>query len=64
VPALAFSQTTGMDVHMITPAVMFICIFYTCLGGIKVSVIQSNEKFSVKIELNKSTKRLLDLRMK
>ncbi|KAL7036977.1 hypothetical protein ACKWTF_009024 [Chironomus riparius] len=38
VPALAFSQTTGMDVHMITPVVMFICIFYTCLGGIKAVV--------------------------
>ncbi|KAG5681247.1 hypothetical protein PVAND_010698 [Polypedilum vanderplanki] len=38
VPALAFSQTTGIDVHMITPIVMGICIFYTCLGGIKAVV--------------------------
>jgi hypothetical protein len=25
VPALAFSQTTGIDVHLITPIVMAIC---------------------------------------
>ena len=35
VPALAFNQTTGIDVHIITPLVMAVCIFYTCLGGIK-----------------------------
>jgi solute carrier family 5 (sodium-coupled monocarboxylate transporter), member 8/12 len=35
VPALAFNQTTGIDIHIITPVVMSICIFYTCLGGIK-----------------------------
>ena len=35
VPALAFNQTTGIDIHIITPLVMAVCIFYTCLGGIK-----------------------------
>jgi solute carrier family 5 (sodium-coupled monocarboxylate transporter), member 8/12 len=35
VPALAFNQTTGIDVFTITPVVMTVCVFYTCLGGIK-----------------------------
>lgn len=38
VPALAFNQTTGVDIHTITPVVMTICIFYTCIGGIKAVV--------------------------
>lgn len=38
VPALAFNQTTGIEIHLITPIVMAICIFYTCLGGIKAVV--------------------------
>lgn len=37
-PALAFNQTTGVEIHTITPIVMGICIFYTCLGGIKAVV--------------------------
>ena len=35
VPALAFNQVTGIDVHIITFVVMAVCMFYTCLGGIK-----------------------------
>lgn len=35
VPALAFNQTTGVNIHIITPVVMSVCIFYTYLGGIK-----------------------------
>jgi hypothetical protein len=31
VPALAFNQTTGINIHIITPLVMSICIFYTTL---------------------------------
>ena len=34
VPALAFNQTTGIDIHYITPIVCLICIFYTCLVSI------------------------------
>ncbi|KAG5668442.1 hypothetical protein PVAND_016382 [Polypedilum vanderplanki] len=37
-PALAFNQTTGIDIHVITPISMFICIVYTSLGGIKAVV--------------------------
>lgn len=45
VPALAFNQTTGVDIHTITPIVMTICIFYTCLGGIK-AVVRNFFEFS------------------
>ncbi|GFG39318.1 hypothetical protein Cfor_02243 [Coptotermes formosanus] len=38
VPALAFSQVTGINLHMITPGVSAICIFYTTLGGLKAVV--------------------------
>ncbi|XP_019874461.2 sodium-coupled monocarboxylate transporter 1-like isoform X2 [Aethina tumida] len=38
VPALAFNQVTGVNVHLITPIVCIICIFYTSMGGIKAVV--------------------------
>ncbi|XP_060804661.1 sodium-coupled monocarboxylate transporter 1-like [Amyelois transitella] len=38
VPALAFNQVTGVNIHVITPIVCFVCIFYTCLGGLKAVV--------------------------
>lgn len=38
VPALAFNQLTGINIHIITPICMSICIFYTSLGGIKAVV--------------------------
>ncbi|CAH0402025.1 unnamed protein product [Chilo suppressalis] len=38
VPALAFSQVTGINIHMITPIVCIVCIFYTTLGGLKAVV--------------------------
>ncbi|XP_021928486.1 sodium-coupled monocarboxylate transporter 1-like isoform X3 [Zootermopsis nevadensis] len=38
VPALAFNQVTGINVHVITPAVCIVCIFYTCVGGLKAVV--------------------------
>lgn len=38
VPALAFNQTTGINIHVITPVVMTVCMFYTSLGGIKAAV--------------------------
>jgi hypothetical protein len=31
VPALAFNQVTGINVHVITPIVCIVCIFYTCV---------------------------------
>nr|XP_033325162.1 sodium-coupled monocarboxylate transporter 1-like isoform X2 [Megalopta genalis] len=38
VPALAFNQVTGANVHIVTPFVCIVCIFYTCVGGIRAVV--------------------------
>ncbi|KAF5269996.1 hypothetical protein FQR65_LT05795 [Abscondita terminalis] len=38
IPALAFSQVSGINVHYITPVVCAICIFYTTIGGLKAVV--------------------------
>ncbi|XP_053611489.1 sodium-coupled monocarboxylate transporter 1-like [Plodia interpunctella] len=38
VPALAFNQVTGVDIHVITPIVCVVCIFYTCAGGLQAVV--------------------------
>ncbi|CAH2050162.1 unnamed protein product, partial [Iphiclides podalirius] len=38
VPALAFNQVTGVDVHVITPIVCLVCIFYTSAGGLQAVV--------------------------
>ncbi|KAJ1519496.1 hypothetical protein ONE63_004781 [Megalurothrips usitatus] len=38
VPALAFNQVTGINVHIVTPAVCTVCVFYTCVGGMKAVV--------------------------
>ncbi|CAH1183378.1 unnamed protein product [Phaedon cochleariae] len=35
VPALAFNQVTGINVHLTTPVVCVICIIYTSMGGLK-----------------------------
>ncbi|CAD6208628.1 GSCOCG00010605001-RA-CDS [Cotesia congregata] len=38
VPALAFNQVTGINVHVVAPLVCAVCIFYTTLGGLKAVV--------------------------
>ncbi|XP_036321348.1 sodium-coupled monocarboxylate transporter 1 isoform X1 [Rhagoletis pomonella] len=38
VPALAFNQVTGINIHIVTPVVCIVCIFYTCVGGLKAVV--------------------------
>lgn len=38
VPALAFNQATGINIHWVTPMVGLVCIFYTCVGGLKAVV--------------------------
>ncbi|KAH8382273.1 hypothetical protein KR009_002597, partial [Drosophila setifemur] len=38
IPSLAFSQVTGLNIHLINIMVSSICIFYTMLGGIKAVV--------------------------
>lgn len=36
VPALAFNQVTGVNVHAVTPIVCVVCIFYTCVVSEKI----------------------------
>lgn len=38
IPSLAFNQVTGVNVHITTWFVVFICVFYTCIGGLKAVV--------------------------
>lgn len=38
VPALALNQIAGISIHIISPIVCGVCIFYTCVGGIKAVV--------------------------
>ncbi|XP_014207706.1 sodium-coupled monocarboxylate transporter 2-like [Copidosoma floridanum] len=38
VPALAFSQATGYNLHLITPLLCIVCITYTSMGGVKAVV--------------------------
>ncbi|XP_055713749.1 sodium-coupled monocarboxylate transporter 1 isoform X2 [Phlebotomus papatasi] len=38
VPALAFNQVTGVDLHLIAGIVCIVCVFYTTIGGIKAVV--------------------------
>lgn len=37
-PALAFNQTTGINLHFITPVACVVCIFYTTFGGLRAVV--------------------------
>ncbi|GAB0091239.1 sodium-coupled monocarboxylate transporter 2 [Sergentomyia squamirostris] len=38
VPALAFNQVTGVNLHLIAGIVCIVCVFYTTIGGIKAVV--------------------------
>ncbi|KAM7360896.1 LOW QUALITY PROTEIN: sodium-coupled monocarboxylate transporter 1-like [Cochliomyia hominivorax] len=38
IPSLAFSQVSGINIHLINTVVCSICVFYTMLGGIKAVV--------------------------
>lgn len=33
-----YIAVTGINVHLITPIVCIVCIFYTCVGGMKAVV--------------------------
>ncbi|KAB0790308.1 hypothetical protein PPYR_15351, partial [Photinus pyralis] len=35
IPAIAFSQATGINPHVIIPVVCATCVLYTCVGGFK-----------------------------
>lgn len=38
IPSLAFNQVTGVNIHVTTWFVVIICVFYTCVGGLKAVV--------------------------
>lgn len=38
VPALVLNQSTGVPIYTSTLVVCFVCIFYTCVGGLKAVV--------------------------
>ncbi|XP_067006335.2 sodium-coupled monocarboxylate transporter 1 [Anabrus simplex] len=37
-PAITFSQVTGINVYVVSLLVCLVCIFYTCVGGLKAVV--------------------------
>lgn len=60
VPALAFNQTTGIDIHIITPAVTTVCIIYTCLvrNVILCEISAINRPRTPRVELKRSYGRM------
>ncbi|XP_047119826.1 sodium-coupled monocarboxylate transporter 1-like isoform X1 [Schistocerca piceifrons] len=38
VPAIAFNQVTGVNMHIVSSVVCLVCIFYTCVGGLRAVV--------------------------
>lgn len=49
VPALAFSQVSGINLHIITFVTCLICVFYTCVGGLKAVVWTDTLQFLLMI---------------
>lgn len=49
VPALALEQVTNINIHMITPIICSVCIFYTTIGGLKAVVWTDMLQFCVSI---------------
>lgn len=47
IPALAFNQVSGINIHLITPVVCLICIFYTTIGGLKGVVWADTFQFTI-----------------
>lgn len=48
-PALALSQVSGINLHIITCATGMICIFYTAVGGLKAVVWTDTLQFLLMI---------------
>ncbi|XP_001660396.2 sodium-coupled monocarboxylate transporter 1 [Aedes aegypti] len=48
-PAIAFSQVTGINLHIITPVICCICIFYTTFGGIRAVIWTDTLQFGAMI---------------
>ncbi|XP_055705827.1 sodium-coupled monocarboxylate transporter 1 isoform X1 [Phlebotomus papatasi] len=38
VPSLAFNQVTGVNIHICSIMLVVVCVFYTCVGGLKAVV--------------------------
>ncbi|CAH1155465.1 unnamed protein product [Phaedon cochleariae] len=49
IPSLALSAATGLDVHIITPVICGICIFYTTIGGLKALIWTDTVQFSLTV---------------
>ncbi|XP_058818710.1 sodium-coupled monocarboxylate transporter 1-like [Topomyia yanbarensis] len=49
VPALAFSQVTGINLHLITPVISVVCIFYTTVGGLRAVVWTDTLQFVIMV---------------
>lgn len=49
VPALAFSQVSGINLHVITFVTSIICVFYTTVGGLKAVVWTDTLQFVLMI---------------
>jgi solute carrier family 5 (sodium-coupled monocarboxylate transporter), member 8/12 len=49
VPALALSQVSGINLHIITTVTSMICIFYTTVGGLKAVVWTDTLQFILMI---------------
>ncbi|RZC34409.1 SSF domain containing protein [Asbolus verrucosus] len=47
VPALAFNQVSGLDIHLMASIISGICIFYTTIGGLKAVVWTDTLQFIV-----------------
>ncbi|RZC41085.1 SSF domain containing protein [Asbolus verrucosus] len=47
IPALAFNQVSGINIHTITPIICGICIFYTTIGGLKAVVWADTLQFII-----------------
>ncbi|XP_017769089.1 PREDICTED: sodium-coupled monocarboxylate transporter 1-like [Nicrophorus vespilloides] len=49
VPAMALAQATEINIHLITPLICGVCIFYTTIGGLKAVVWTDMLQFSITI---------------
>ncbi|XP_058818709.1 sodium-coupled monocarboxylate transporter 1-like [Topomyia yanbarensis] len=49
VPALAFSQVSGINLHLVTPILCVVCIFYTTVGGLRAVVWTDTLQFLLMI---------------
>lgn len=45
VPALAFSQVSGVNLHLITLILCIICVFYTTIGGLRAVIWADTVQF-------------------